>query len=65
MVFILYVLDLPMSTIDCGSLRVIGTVLLEKIMVFKARGKMRHKDTFVHPEAKIHDLHQFRVLGVY
>ena len=64
MVFILYVLALPMSTIDCESLRVIGTVLLEKIKVFEARGKMGHKDTFVHPEAKIHDFHQFRVLRV-
>ena len=52
MVSILGVLALPMSTIDCESLRVIGTVLLEKIMVVEARRRMRHKDTFVHPESK-------------
>ena len=39
MVFILYVLALPMSTIDCESLRVIGTVSHEKIIIFEARGR--------------------------
>ena len=59
MVSILYVLALPMSTIDCESLRVVGTVLLDKIMIFEAREKMGHKDTFVHLDTKIHDFHQF------
>ena len=55
MVFIFGVLALPMGVIDCESLRVIGIVLLEKSWLSRFGVRMRHKDTFVHPDTKIHD----------